>query len=173
MRECDILSPAGRDRREAILARCRGVLAARRRRRNAGRAALSLAVLAGAVAAAMWAGSRPSGALDNRGHHVADATGATTGEAVPAPPPAPSTEARSSVGLVRTDPGILERLASAGGRPGATPLSDDALLQELRELGVGAGLVRTRGRAFLVRHDAGLAGQADAPGPAAGGDGAA
>lgn len=171
MRECDILSPAGRDRREAILARCRGVLAARRRRRNAGRAALSLAVLAGAVAAAMWAGSRPRGALDDRSHHVADATGATTGEAVPAPPP--STEARSSVGLVRTDPGILERLASAGGRPGATPLSDDALLQELRELGVEAGLVRTRGRAFLVRHDAGSAGPADAPGPAAGGDGAA
>ncbi|MHC5115416.1 MAG: hypothetical protein ACYTGP_13435 [Planctomycetota bacterium] len=138
----DDLTPAGRERRESMLA---GLIDdmhrvhRTRRRRRAMVAAASLGALL-AVSALMLVPATPP--------EVGDEQLAHDTPAVDPAPPAPRPV--MTVGFVRTDSGITERFATTP-RSRVVEIDDDTLLTALADIGRRTGLVRRDGRVELTR----------------------
>lgn len=125
------LSPAGEARKRRMLRELNGVMA----RRTAGRRARRLAVAAVVVAApalawmSLWGGPRMS------------PTPNTPIATIPAP---------SSVVMVTTDDGVLNRLTIRGDQLSVQMISDRELGTLLEETGNSTGFVRLGGRVILA-----------------------
>ncbi len=115
--------------------------------------ATTLAVVAGRGTPPAFTPQNPPTALGPSnpaadGNRHTDASAHREGMSRPAP-----YRPASLVGYVVDDPSVLDRYAAADTPSRVTTLDDGALLDELREAGLPAGLIRTNGRTRLAFHN--------------------
>ncbi len=138
------ISPAGMQRREAILRLAKqqaGKKRFRRRGRHAAIAIIPLLFVAGILMQYVRSNS------SNKSQPVAK----TSPIVVPAPrlpvPPVPAV----IISWITTDPTITDRLAIRPQRRTWKEMNDDQLLQSLAAAGQPSGLIRLDGRIYLLR----------------------
>lgn len=155
------LSLDGLRRRHAMLGRLEHEVRSRGRRRIASRAGMGAAGIALLVAlsAIVWHMPRPTGPPPQMPIAAAPAPQPPPPQTQPPqaqPPQAPSpttaapVRAARLVAYVVDDPKVVKRLAPDASGPTVELLDDDALLRELQDAGMPAGLVRTPGRTRLA-----------------------
>jgi hypothetical protein len=130
------LSPAGEERREAILGLARHAARARRTRRRGVRAG------AGALLVLMVAGAGVYVTRPAQLDHPARVDSTATCPAVPSRP--------ASIASIDSDPTIARRLALAPEPQRWASISDDELLASLAEAGQPTGLIEVAGTTILV-----------------------
>lgn len=143
------LSPSARLARDAMLARLRTRLVARRRRRVAVRACSAFVLMAAALVGVRWVTAPTVGLTPT--FETASRTSPTIPDAPRGPDDPLEQPKKFAITIIQTDATVLGRLSS---KPPATPLiaslSDDELLDALQAAGT-PGLIKINGRVVLSR----------------------